>query len=492
MASATGGQAAMMRKLQTRLLLAVGLLALVSELGVALALRSNTRREFLRYQDVERRASLAGMSTRLDRVAAQLDGACCDPSTLSRISATLPRQVLLFVFDASGARVIASAGAPLETLVDVEAQAHDGGLSLQATRAVGGVREAILLQVMSSGRPIGLADGRAGQLHVMAVPDPDRQARIDAFLGTLDRRLLLLTATVGLAALGLTWVVARSTVRPLAELRDAAAALGAGALDRRVREEGPAEVVALARSFNALAARLQDQHALRQHLTSDVAHELRTPLTALLCRLESVVDGVAADPAKACRDLRDDVWHLSRLVDDLQDLALAEARELRLARVPVRVSSVVNGALLATGLAEAGRVAVAVPDDLDVIGDPDRVRQVLVNLVSNARRHAPADARITISARPVGEQTHLDVHNTGSTLPVDASDRIFERFYRVDPSRQRETGGTGLGLAIVRQLVEAQGGRVWARNEADGVTVGFALPRTIATAATADAATPTS
>jgi two-component system sensor histidine kinase BaeS len=466
-----------MRRLQTRLLLAVGLLALVSELGVALALRSNTRREFLRYQEVERRASLASMATQLDDVAAPLDGTCCDTLALSQAAAMLPRQVLLFVFDASGAHVIASAGAPLEALVDVEARVRDGMLSLQATRAAGATREQMMLQVISPGRAIRLADGRAASVHVIAVPDPDRQARVDAFLGTLDRRLLLLTATVGVLALGLTWVVARSTVRPLAELRDAAAALGAGALDRRVKEEGPAEVVALARSFNTLAARLQDQHALRQHLTSDVAHELRTPLTALLCRLESVVDGVAADPVQACRGLRDDVLHLSRLVDDLQDLALAEARDLRLRRLPVRVSDAVNGALLATGLADATRVVVTVPDALELTGDTDRVRQVLVNLVSNAQRHAPADARITITARAVGDEAHLDVHNAGSTLPGNAIERVFERFYRVDASRQRETGGTGLGLAIVKQLVEAQGGRVWARNEGGGVTVGFALPR---------------
>ncbi len=278
-------------------------------------------------------------------------------------------------------------------------------------------------------------------------------------------------------ALGLTWVVARSTVRPLANLRDAAAALGAGALDRRVKEEGPAEVVALARSFNTLAARLEDQHALRQHLTNDVAHELRTPLTALRCRLESVVDGVAADPVQACRGLRDDVLHLSRLVDDLQDLALVEARELRLRRLPMRACDVIESALVATGLAGAPRLAVTVPGDLEWLGDADRVRQVLVNLVSNAQRHAPDDARITITARAVGDEAQVDVHNTGSTLPVDGPDRVFERFYRADPSRQRETGGTGLGLAIVKQLVEAQGGRVWARNEKGGVTVGFALPR---------------
>jgi two-component system sensor histidine kinase BaeS len=466
-----------MRKLQTRLLVAVGLLVLVSELGVALALRTNTRREFRRLQDVEGRASLAGMPEVMSRVAEQLDGACCDPSSLRQASTLLPRQVLLFVFDASGTTALACTGVPLATLSDIEAQVRDGVLSLQATRAVGSAREQLLLQVMAPGRSIRLTDGTPARLHAMAIPDPDRDARADAFLGTLDRRLLLLTALVGVLALGVTWVVARSTVRPLAALRDAAADLGAGALDRRVTEEGPAEVVALARSFNELAGRLQEQHVLRQHLTSDVAHELRTPLTALRCRLESVIDGVAADPVGACRGLRDDVLHLSRLVDDLQDLALVEARELALRRESVPVAAIVRGALDAAGLLGQSRVSVDVADDLALVGDPDRMRQVIGNLVTNAQRHGPPDARIMVTARAIDDEIHVDVSNTGSALPAEAPDRIFERFYRADPSRQRETGGTGLGLAIVRQLVEAHGGRVWARSEADGVTVGFAVPR---------------
>jgi signal transduction histidine kinase len=437
-----------MRKLQTRLLVAVGLLALVSELGVALALRTNTRREFLRLQDVERRASLAGLPEVMSRIADQLDGACCEASALDRASPLLPRQVLLFVFDAAGTRVLARAGTPLGALSDVEAHVSNGVLSLQATRAAGAAREQLMLQVMAPGRPIRLADGTSARLHAIAVPDAERAARADAFLGSLDRRLLVFTAIVGALALVVTWVVARSTVRPLAALRDAAAALGAGALDRRVREEGPAEVVELARSFNSLAERLQEQHALRQHLTSDVAHELRTPLTALRCRLESVIDGVAADPARTCAGLRDDVLHLSRLVDDLQDLALAEARELALRREPVPVAAVVRAALDATGLRDQTRVTMNVPDDLTLLGDADRVRQVMVNLLSNALRHAPTDARISVAARRADDEVHLDVHNTGSTLPAGAPDRIFERFYRGDPSRQRDTGGTGLGLAI--------------------------------------------
>lgn len=465
-----------MRSLQTRLLIAVGVLALASELGVALALRTNTRREFLRFEDVERRASLTEMAGVMTRVAAALNGRCCQPDAVDQAAALLPRQLLLFVFDQSDTRVIARAGTPLATLDEIEAKVTGDVLTLHATRVNGPRREQLALQIRAKALEVRAADGRVVRLRGMAIPDADREARVDAFLGSLDRRLLLLTATMGAVALGLTWWLARSTVRPLANLRDAAAALGAGDLDRRVAEEGPAEVVALARGFNALASRLQDQHALRQQLTSDVAHELRTPLTALRCRLDSVIDGVAADPVRTCERLRDEVLHLSRLVDDLQDLALADARELVVQQQTVSVAPIVRAALETTGLIGRNTCHVDVPDALAVRGDPARLRQVVVNLLSNVRRHAPNDARIRITARAEGDQVLVEVHNSGSTIPADP-DRIFERFYRADPSRQRETGGTGLGLAIVRQLIEAQGGRVHARNEGDGVTVGFVLPR---------------
>ncbi len=471
-----------MRSLQARLLVGVGLLVVVAVALVALALRRDTRREFLRYQDVERRASFDGLPAQARAAAARLDGACCAADVMLPVAQGIPARVWLLVLDEARERVVAIAGAPAtagtpdDSLRLESARARDGVLAVEASRSVDGQVEQIELRIQAQGESIRLASGQRGWVYLMPLPDPARTARVDAFLGTLDRRLLWLTVGIGALALLATWLLARRTVKPLADLRDAAAALGAGAFDHRVRVQGPTEVASLASSVNALAERLEEQQALRQALTNDVAHELRTPLTALRCRLESVIDGVAQDPAQVCRAVRDDVLHLSRLVDDLQDVALAEARELRLSRTSVSLPAAVLDARSIVGLHDDARFAVEMAHDLAVDADPARLRQVLVNLLDNARRHGGPDARVTVAARPEGSDVVLEITNTGRHLEPGEIARIFDRFYRADPSRQRQTGGTGLGLAIVKHLVEAHGGRVWAHSANDVVVVGVAWP----------------
>jgi signal transduction histidine kinase len=464
-----------MRSLQGRLLVAVGVLVVVAVGAVALALRRDTRREFLRFQDVDRRSAVAGQATLVARAVAALDGACCDAAALEDAAAVLPRHLLIVVFDSQG-MAIAHGGGPAASLADLHATTRNGLFAIEAVRQWGNQRERIALQIPARGSPIRLADGRSATVEMMPIPDAERAARVDAFLDTLDRRILLLTGTVGALALLVTIVVARSTIRPLEDLRRATAALTSGAYEQRVRVAGPREVADLAADFNTLALRLEQQHALRRALTNDVAHELRTPLTALQCRLESVIDGVAADPVAACRALSDDVRHLARLVDDLQDVALAEARELRLQIESVSLHGVLVSVLDTLGLAGTPRVEVAVAPGLLVRADSARLRQVLLNLVGNAQRHAPADARIFVRARQAHQEVLTEVENWGSAIPAAHLPHVFDRFTRVDPARQRDTGGTGLGLAIVKHLVEAQGGRVWAASTGDTVTIGVALP----------------
>jgi two-component system sensor histidine kinase BaeS len=188
-----------------------------------------------------------------------------------------------------------------------------------------------------------------------------------------------------------------------------------------------------------------------------------------------VIDGLAPDPRQAVLDLHDDVRHLGRLVDDLQELAQAEARTLPLRPQPVALAGEIRAALRSAGLDGDGRVSVDAAA-IAVRADADRLRQVLVNLLTNAARHTPADGTITIGAAAVDDVVRVQVRNTGATLDAAAVGRLFDRFYRADPARSRSTGGSGLGLAIVKQLVEAQGGRVWASSDEAGVTVGFSLP----------------
>jgi two-component system sensor histidine kinase BaeS len=281
---------------------------------------------------------------------------------------------------------------------------------------------------------------------------------------------------VGALALAAAWGVSRRMMRPIAELRDATRDLGRGDLTRRVTVTGADELADLAQSFNAMAAELERQQSLRRGLVHDVAHELRTPLTALRCRIETAIDGLGGDPAPALAQMNEDVGHLSQLVSDLEDLARAEAGDLRLAVEAVVVGDACASAIRASGLDADARVSFQVAPDLRVRADLVRLRQILVNLLTNADRHTPSDGTICVHAERQGADVVIDVKNTGSRLSPEELERIFDRFYRADPSRQRATGGRGLGLAIVKHLTEAQGGRVWASSDADGVTVNVALP----------------
>jgi two-component system sensor histidine kinase BaeS len=164
-------------------------------------------------------------------------------------------------------------------------------------------------------------------------------------------------------------------------------------------------------------------------------------------------------------------------VDDLQELALAEARELRLDVRETRLADIIGSAIVGAGLEADARLTLDVPEGITARCDPVRARQMVLNLLTNAARYTPADGTIAIRVEPRGTELAVVATNTGSRLEPDEASRVFDRFYRTDPSRQRVTGGTGLGLAIVKHLAEAQGGCVWASSEGLSVTIGFSLPQ---------------
>jgi len=444
--------------------------------AVALAARQGTRQDFTRFQEFEGRAQRADAPNRAEALASALQGRCCEPPVLDTAAKGLGSDVVLLVTDVGKGQLIASAGGPLQSADRVTTWRNGDVLAVEATLKRGTTLERVSLRFRQPGVSLHLRDGRDALFYMVTFPNSERRRHTEAFLIAVDRRLQFTTAFVGMFALALTWAIVRNSVRPLEELRTATHDLARGRLGTRVRPRGSREVVELGRDFNAMVDDLERQHVLRQRLLHDVAHELRTPLTALQCRLETVIDGLARDPSQAVRDLHEDVRHLGSLVDDLQDVALAEAGELRLAIADHVASDIVRSALRASGLDGDSRVRLDVPEMLTLRGDERRLRQVLVNLLSNANRHTPQDGVIQISGTLEGEETRLSVRNTGSSLTPEASERVFDRFYRTDPARQRTTGGTGLGLAIVKHLVEAHGGRVWAWSCEDEVTFHVALP----------------
>jgi signal transduction histidine kinase len=266
-------------------------------------------------------------------------------------------------------------------------------------------------------------------------------------------------------------------------LSEAAARLAAGDLAARVpaaRSSGD-EIDDLARTFNAMAESLERTERLRRNIVSDVAHELRTPLTHMRCRIEAVEEGVERATPELFRALHASTLTLGRLVDDLQELALAESGALRLDRRAEPLGPIVGQALetVAPLARERGvELACAVPEPLVAPVDRRRIVAVLVNLLDNAVRHTPRGGRVELSGVGSDDEIVLGVSDTGEGIAPEHLAHLFERFFRVDPSRSRSSGGAGLGLAIAKALVEAHGGRIAATSELRrGTRVEVRLPR---------------
>jgi two-component system sensor histidine kinase BaeS len=307
-----------------------------------------------------------------------------------------------------------------------------------------------------------------------AILDPGKVA-----FSTLDRRLITTFAAAALVALLLTLLLSRQITHPIERLTGAVEEMAAGRLPAHVEARGHDEIAQLARSFNRMSDSIAAQEELRRRMVVDVAHELRTPLTNLRCELEAIQDGLASPDAPRIASLHEEALHLGRLVDDLQELAVAEAGGLQLHRERVDLGELVMRAVdLFRGEAERRSMQIAMANDgrVFVDADPTRVRQIVRNLVSNALQHTPDGGRVEVSVRRDGEVARVSVADNGRGIPAEQLEKIFERFYRVDEARGRDSGGAGLGLAIVRRLVEAHGGRVWAESGDAGATLTFVLP----------------
>ncbi|MBM4464780.1 MAG: HAMP domain-containing protein [Chloroflexi bacterium] len=307
--------------------------------------------------------------------------------------------------------------------------------------------------------------------------DPQRAA----FLASINRALFLAAGVAGLAAVLLTVGLSRRILGPVETLTTAARRMERGDLSQRVEVQSEDEIGELASAFNAMADGLTRLEELRRNMVSDVAHELRTPLSNIRGYLEALRDGVVEPKREIIDSLYEEAMLLNRLVNDLQELALAEAGQLRLERRPVAAADLINRAMEAAR-AQAGANGIALradlPADLPLVNvDPQRIGQVLGNLLSNALTHTPPGGEVVVVARPGESEVELDISDTGEGIPAEHLPYIFERFYRADRSRSRATGGTGLGLAIAKQLVEAHGGRIEVESEVGrGTLFTFTLP----------------
>lgn len=268
----------------------------------------------------------------------------------------------------------------------------------------------------------------------------------------------------------------RRLVVPLGELIDAAESVESRNYAVRVRPRGPRELRSLARAFNSMSARLESSEEQRKQLLADVTHELRTPLTVVQGNLEALIDGVYPADAQHLAPILDETRVLSRLVDDLRTLSMAEAGALALHREPINIAELVADSVASlrtqadiAGIALVTETAAALPQ-ADI--DPVRLREVLSNLLSNALRYTPRGGSVRVSATARDGRLRVSVRDTGPGIAADALPHVFDRFYKSDESR-----GAGLGLAIAKSLVVAHGGEISAASEpGQGTEMRFTLP----------------
>jgi len=289
-------------------------------------------------------------------------------------------------------------------------------------------------------------------------------ARLDL---TLPVRVLAATA-IGLLFVGF---LARGTTSPLREMAAAASAMARGDHGVRVRATSRDEVGELARAFNTMAAQLADVDRQRRELVANVSHELRTPIGALQALLENLADGVEPPDPATLRVALAQTERLGRLVAQLLDLSRMESGALPLRPVRFPVRPLLEQALRECELSEPGALRLKVcvqPGDLAVRADPERVHQVVANLLDNAVRHSPPDGRVWVSAHEADGMTTIAVADEGPGIPAHEAARVFERFYRTDEARSGRAGGTGLGLAIARWIVDAHGGAIRAEEREPG------------------------
>ena len=287
------------------------------------------------------------------------------------------------------------------------------------------------------------------------------------FLNTLNFALIITAGISLLFAAGVGAFLAMRIARPVVKTADIAGKIAAG--DYTIRYEVPTgsrELQGLVRSVNALASALDSQEALRKRLTGDVAHELRTPLATVGAHLEAMIDGVWEPTPERLADCQEEVLRLTGLVADLEALADAESGDMKLEITPVDLKELA---------ADVGRrfelefsrkkQTFTVEGGAEAMGDRARLHQVLTNLISNASKYTPEGGRIRVVVRRENGLAVLAVEDDGIGIPKDSLPLAFERFYRVDASRNRKTGGAGIGLSIVKSIVRAHGGTVEAFSE---------------------------
>lgn len=288
----------------------------------------------------------------------------------------------------------------------------------------------------------------------------------------LTNALLIAGGIAALVGIGLSLFLSQRIVRPIRQIASASQRIAAGHYEEHLANERRDEIGELTHSFNCMAVALAETEKMRAQLFADVTHELKTPLASIKGYMEGLQDGVIAATPETFQLIHREADRLQRLVLDLQELSRAEAAQLHLDIHACSAAALVEAAMetLRPQFDDKGVTLHTefIAQPLNVLADPDRVRQVLINLLGNALQYTPPGGRVTVRLGRRDNAAQFSVEDTGVGLAADDLTRIFQRFYRVDKSRARASGGSGIGLTIARYIVEAHGGRIWAESAGPG------------------------
>lgn len=331
-----------------------------------------------------------------------------------------------------------------------------------------------------SGTPITVDGEQVGTLLIVD-HRPPLTAEENFFIERTNQALMLAAGGAVLVAMLVGIFLARTLTRPLQALTQATQRIAEGNLEQQVHVNSSDEIGQLARSFNRMSQEVARANLLRRQMTADIAHDLRTPLTVISGYIESMRDGVLQPTQARLGLIYGEIERLQRLIDDLRLLSQADAGKLPVNPQPLSPRYLLERAAAPhQHRAEQQSVALdlqTLPDLPSIQVDEARMMQVFDNLISNALRYTPAGGRVCLSAARDGAGVILSITDTGAGIPPEELALVFDRFYRVDPSRAAENGESGLGLAIVKALVEAQGGKVWAESgEQSGTRISLRFP----------------
>ena len=391
---------------------------------------------------------------------------------------------------------------------------EEGEIEADSAAGIPG-RAPVRMEDLRGGMPVRITDGSAGSvvgyLYVGSMIGPVLEPADRAFLRSVNRSVFLTTVLVVMLAVGLGTFLVINITSPVWSLHAAAKRIGQGDLSARAGKDGSSrmksgataagkrnssrgsqrrdELGELTEQFNSMADSLEKAAESRKRIIADTAHELRTPVSLIQGKLEMILEGIYSPDRDTLSALYEETKLLAGLIEELQQLADADAGSLFLKKRPVSLSSLMEHAaeMFAPEMKEKG-IIFSFPspksgepfEEFPVRADPRKITQVIANLLSNSVRHTPEGGSVEAALDQSSGEVRFSITNSGPPIPENKLESVFDRFYRLDEGRSRKEGGTGLGLAICKVIVEAHGGRIWAENiRSSGVRFTFSLPRSL-------------